>query len=72
MKIKKLLKKCDTTFNKYIITDKDSGHGPTIYDRSNDVLADFGSWEVYGWSIEYRFTRIFDDINPSIAIHITV
>ena len=68
MRIKKLLKKCDTKFCQYIITDKDNGHGPTIYDRVEDVISDFGTWEVYGWSIEFRFTRIFDDIKPNIHI----
>lgn len=57
MKIKKLLKKCGTTFCKYIITDKDSGHGPTIYDRAEDVITDFGTWEVYGWEIDTRYAK---------------
>lgn len=67
MKIKKLLKKCGTTFGQYIITDKDSGHGPTIYDKSEDVISDFGSWDVYGWSIEYRFERSYR-VKPDIHI----
>lgn len=70
MKIKKLLKKCDKNFYRYVITDKDSGHGPTIYDRSEDVIADYGSWDVFGWGIEIRIIGHFDDFAP--ILHITV
>ena len=68
MKVKTLLKKCDTGFNLYIIQDKDTGHGPISYDRKEDIIADFGSWNIDGWEIG------FDVINnkPFACIMITV
>lgn len=54
MTVRKLLKKCNTAFNAYIIQDKDNGHEPSLYNYKDNVITVYGKWKVYSWDVDVQ------------------